>query len=636
MSRYYQNAADAVRVCRNGKSFKGHFADKVKAGRKEYAIAAETVKYLGVIESLIAASGLSAEKIGVQDADLYCVLIYELLFGENCKIKGGGSVKKLVMSCEEALQQELVALCKQKGVSPGDHRALLPSSLASALPRYVRLNFLRTECSREEVLSDLQSSYCADAAADPLIPSLIRLPADVKALPSLAGVAASELIIQDRASCIPSQILADEWVANVGNGALVGKTKVTGRASSKTKNHASGPDPDPDPDRCSLSLAGDIIDACSAPGNKTSHMASEIARHLRVHALTSNADAVPHIFACEKDTRRFELLSRRMAAANALDAADPGASGGPGPGPGLDRIISAHCTDFLGLDVTESRFADVQYVLLDPSCSGSGTNPRSIERNLENRSRPDAVGRLQQLQAFQIAATKKAMQFPNVHTIVYSTCSVHRIENELAVAAVLDWCRGEQQQEELTKSGSPKFGYHYTSWELKTPERFSADSWHRRGLPAEADEEPYLSAEEQQRVVRCLPDDEMIGFFVALYVNPHKRSMKCTEEQMAERRLMPPAAMSLSNGTSSSTSTPTATATVTASAGKRPRDTSPGGQSQAKQQKRKQNQQSESQATGKEASRESSLKKDKGKQVSMAPTSFLNNIWRPKGAKRKR
>lgn len=530
MSRYYQNAADAVRTCRNGKSFKKHFADREKAGTREYAIAAETIKYMNVIESLISKCGITSEKIGIQDPDLYFVLLYELLFSADGKIQGGGAVKKAIIAHEAPLRAALEDICKEKNVSINNLNELLPSSLSMVLPRYIRLNYMKCNSSRDEVLAEVVSDYCPDAVADPLIPSLIKLPASVKALPSLHFVRDSEVIIQDKASCIPSQVLADEWILN---------------ANSKSADATAG---------------GDIVDACSAPGNKTSHVASELVNFLTLKQqvkLQQNSQKnskkkvplsdtggasvpTPVIYAFEKDAKRYELLCGRMAEANAMGhSADIDTTAYP-------NVISAQHADFLMVDVTAPEYANVQYILLDPSCSGSGTNSRTFERNLNSREKTDSgSGRVSQLAAFQTQLTKKAMTFPNVHTIVYSTCSVHWQENEGVVADILSWCRQKQQEEKVEKSESEtEFGFHYDAWELKTPSRFPLSAWQRRGLanpePRKSSPAPDLTDAERDCVIRCLPDDEMNGFYVTLYVNPVKRARRCSAQQLARRATLLP------------------------------------------------------------------------------------------------
>jgi hypothetical protein len=65
---------------------------------------------------------------------------------------------------------------------------------------------------------------------------------------------------------------------------------------------------------------------------------------------------------------------------------------------------------------------------------------RVVERKGDQKitDTPNGVdARLEKLRAFQIAALKKAMSFPAVKHVVYSTCSIHEEENESVVTEVL-------------------------------------------------------------------------------------------------------------------------------------------------------------------------------------------------------
>jgi 16S rRNA C967 or C1407 C5-methylase (RsmB/RsmF family) len=65
---------------------------------------------------------------------------------------------------------------------------------------------------------------------------------------------------------------------------------------------------------------------------------------------------------------------------------------------------------------------------------------RVVERKGDQKvtDTPNGVDtRLEKLRAFQIAALKKAMSFPAVRHVVYSTCSIHEEENESVVTEVL-------------------------------------------------------------------------------------------------------------------------------------------------------------------------------------------------------
>lgn len=78
-------------------------------------------------------------------------------------------------------------------------------------------------------------------------------------------------------------------------------------------------------------------------------------------------------------------------------------------------------------DIDPSEYSNVEYILLDPPCSGSGmTNRLNIFDT--NESSED---RLQSLGYLQGKMLTFAMQnFPNAKKIIYSTCSINVEENE--------------------------------------------------------------------------------------------------------------------------------------------------------------------------------------------------------------
>ncbi|XP_052082210.1 putative methyltransferase NSUN5C isoform X2 [Mytilus californianus] len=147
-----------------------------------------------------------------------------------------------------------------------------------------------------------------------------------------------------------------------------------------------------------------VIDCCAAPGNKTSHVAS----------LMKNQGK---IFAFDKDGRRMATLQKLTSVA------------------GVTCVIT-RCQDFLRVNPDDEKYKDVEYILVDPSCSGSGIVSRMNKFTDDDDS--SAADRLESLSNFQALILEQAMKFPNVQTIVYSTCSIHSQENEEVVENVYE------------------------------------------------------------------------------------------------------------------------------------------------------------------------------------------------------
>jgi 16S rRNA (cytosine967-C5)-methyltransferase len=142
-----------------------------------------------------------------------------------------------------------------------------------------------------------------------------------------------------------------------------------------------------------------VLDLCAAPGGKTTHLA----------ALMGGAGEV---LAVERNERRAQELRetvRRLRAANVTvelgDAARPRA-----PQERFDRV------------------------LVDPPCSGLGTlqaNP-----DLRWRMTEQSVAQMAGAQRAILAAGAEAVRADGV--LVYSTCTISPIENELVIADFLD------------------------------------------------------------------------------------------------------------------------------------------------------------------------------------------------------
>ncbi|XP_010022572.1 PREDICTED: probable 28S rRNA (cytosine-C(5))-methyltransferase, partial [Nestor notabilis] len=85
-----------------------------------------------------------------------------------------------------------------------------------------------------------------------------------------------------------------------------------------------------------------VIDACAAPGNKTSHLA----------AILKNKG---QIFAFDVDPKRLATMNTMLMRA------------------GVTGFQLAQ-QDFLTVDPGDPKYSKVTYILLDPSCSGSGNS----------------------------------------------------------------------------------------------------------------------------------------------------------------------------------------------------------------------------------------------------------------------
>lgn len=224
-----------------------------------------------------------------------------------------------------------------------------------------------------------------------------------------------------------------------------GKVFMQGKASSMVAV-ALGPKP-----------GWEVIDACAAPGNKTVHLAALMKGEGKLVACELNKDRV----------KRLEHTTKLAGATN----------------------VEVLHENFLNLNPEDELYSKVRAILLDPSCSGSGTVADRLDYLLPSHNSGDGDGgdvtRLIKLAAFQEKALIHALSFPAVERVVYSTCSIHQIENEDVIKSVLPL--------------AASLGFH-----LATP----FPQWPRRGLPV---------VEGSQHLLRTDPVEDKEGFFIALF-----------------------------------------------------------------------------------------------------------------------
>ncbi|KAJ0180327.1 hypothetical protein K1T71_003731 [Dendrolimus kikuchii] len=162
------------------------------------------------------------------------------------------------------------------------------------------------------------------------------------------------------------------------------------------------------------------LDMCAAPGMKTTQLAAYLRNNGIIHAI-------------ERSEKRYQTLCDFV-----------------------QRTQSA-CVKPVHKDVLDIRrgeYMDVEYILLDPSCSGSGMD-LSVHNYIEEV-------RLAKLTSLQEKFLKHAMNsFPNAKRIVYSTCSIFPEENERVITNVVKTSRAKWRVldvKELLKGQWKNFG----------------------------------------------------------------------------------------------------------------------------------------------------------------------------------
>lgn len=351
------------------------------------------------------------------------VLINELIWGKQ-ELPGDSLPVQTVLKYKKRLKKSIDVNTSK------DLRAL-----DASWPRYARVNTLcnsqhrvsralreegwlevmydRSVTSSAEFLDLVSSLSHGQYLVDLHIPNLLVFPPKTP-LYEHELVKDGSLVLQDKSSCFPVTALS------------------------------------PRPGSC-------VMDACAAPGMKTSQLAATVAGDW-VAALGGQPPPGARVIAVERSSKRHGVLCDMLAKTRA------------------DTVTTALNSDFLELE--PSDYPEVEYMVLDPSCSGTGMAKRGGDEEEPSQER------LQKLSSLQYKLLAHALRFPGLKRVVYSTCAVSPEENEEVIAKVI--------------SSNP---------EWKVSEGILS-SWTRRGIPTFPDGDKFVRADSEL--------DWCNGFFVAV------------------------------------------------------------------------------------------------------------------------
>eukprot|EP00762_Andalucia_godoyi_P000778 ANDGO_03796.mRNA.1 25S rRNA (cytosine-C(5))-methyltransferase rcm1 len=418
MELYYQSAKIVAGLLRNPhrNARSMCYADEIKHKPATLKLVSSILAHLSVLKEVFAA----AKSEFSMDVGLQYVLLHELLISKDGLRRRNGQ-------CAAFLKRSQHFKDAFEGVNGPERVEKVSETLQAKQTksfeqqRWFRVRDLDRvdEIARE--LSTVDEIF--PVGFDDLVPGLLSVPGSFASkLVQHRFLKSGDITLQDKASCLPVVAL------------------------------------DPQPGET-------ILDACAAPGNKTTQLAS-FMKHLGT------------VVAFDRDPRRAATLKQNVARCRA------------------EMVVQVRQADFLALTAddlaSDPVLKNATAALCDPSCSGSGMVQRvGIEKAVgeDANSAKKNMERLQQLADFQYSVVCQAMRFPRMDRVVYSTCSIHRQENEDVVSRVL--CDNPE-------------------WSLAA----ALPSWHRRGIEIES-----LSPEQSKLVARCDPNqDGCHGFFVAKFV----------------------------------------------------------------------------------------------------------------------
>ncbi len=259
---------------------------------------------------MLAISGMESGEPGF-DPSLARVLVAEMLFGKGAPPGGDSKPARTVAKYEQRLRAALAQ----------DEEDEDEPTISN--PRYARVNIvkatvskvifaLRSEGFRQAQLDDtttlkefsvkISNLEKDEFVRDPVVDNLLVFSAGTSDWHDHRLYQEGKLLLQDRASCLPVSALEPP----------VGAT---------------------------------ALDACAAPGMKTTQLAAAVG-------------ATGKVYAVEKDSRRCVTLREMITYA------------------GVDTITEILNSDFLHID--PENYPDVEYIVLDPSCSGLGELAMSV------------------------------------------------------------------------------------------------------------------------------------------------------------------------------------------------------------------------------------------------------------------
>lgn len=367
------------------------------------------------------------------------VLINELIWGKQT-LPGDSLPVKTVLRYKKRLKK---CIDKDEGV---DGRALCDS-----WPRYARINTL---CTDKENIANLlmdegweEVKYNLREVNNKMFTNMIS---SLKAHQYLTDLHISNLLVFPPKSQLYSHKLVTE-------GLLMLQDK-----SSCFPVAALAPPP-----------GSAVLDACAAPGMKTSQLAAAVCGdNVRLQGRPPEG---ARVVAVERSTKRYGLLKEILIKSQA------------------NLVTEAVNEDFLKID--PSKYEDIEYIVLDPSCSGTGMARRG------GGDEEPSQERLETLSSVQTSLLIHALSFPSVKRVVYSTCAVSVVENEAVVTKVLEKMCG---------------------WSVAN----IMPTWERRGMGKFRD---------GSKFVRALADEDMCnGFFVAVFERNGNINGKVASENTEE------------------------------------------------------------------------------------------------------
>jgi putative methyltransferase len=377
MPNTFKFAAEALRtMSERGGSAGSIVVNKYKSYNYKliFALVMNTAKNIKIIKKIIHNLKL-ANEINESNPFMLEILIGDLLFGKGLKSVQQNPVAAAIINKKEAIIKEQTNLGKEFSNEEN----------GQTVAKYLRINHLKSDMnhviSQLKTIGLIQLEYSKDKIKFKKFINKFKTLEDDKFMVDFH-------FPQDLIIVKPSV------VDKIKKLDLIKKNKVT--IQDKASYMAvEALDPQP---------SHKIIDACFAPGCKTSLIASKMKNKGKILAYDINKKRLV-------DAIRFLKLQGVSCVRTELQD--------------FSKVKLRRLHKVTGIETFDS-------ILIDPSCSGSG-----IKSRVDYKKSDKEAGRLKKLQAFQVSLLKHALQARISKTIVYCTCSTSIEENEQVVEMAL-------------------------------------------------------------------------------------------------------------------------------------------------------------------------------------------------------